>query len=199
MLVDRHPAGGFVELVFDGDFIVLRCRWPLDLSEDDWIDIHNRYHVSNYQRAVDNAMANGTGKAPGVDGGFLEIGSVKDGFTIEFSRPQTGWSAGSLQLHVRRPLDELLLRSPVYPPSLRIVWEVASGLWTRFQFLKSASVVRLEGLADNGSAMLSGGSRCCTSNLVVAPAIPASTVIHSIRRSIIPEPRSLVRRSRMAI
>jgi hypothetical protein len=123
VLVDRHPAGGYFEFVFDGDFIVLRCRWPFDLSEDEWISIQNRYRVSSYQRAVDNAMANGTGKAQGVDGGFLEIASVNEGFTIEFSRPQTGWSASSLQLHVRRSLDELLLAGPVHPRSLQIAWD----------------------------------------------------------------------------
>jgi len=115
VLVDRHPAGGYFEFVFDGDFIVLRCRWPFDLLEDEWISIQNRYQLSSYQRAVDNAMANGTGKAQGVNGGFLEIASVNDGFIIEFSRPQTGWSASSLQLHVRRPLNELLLRGSGAP------------------------------------------------------------------------------------
>ena len=111
LLVDRHPAGGYFELVFDGDFINLHCRWPFDLVEDEWISIQNRYHVSSYRQAVDNAIANGIGKASGVDGGSLEIASQNDGFTIEFSRPQTGWSASSLQLHVRRPIVELLLQA----------------------------------------------------------------------------------------
>ena len=132
LLVDRHPAGGYFELVFDGDFIVLHCRWPFNLVEDEWISIQNRYHVSSYRQAVDNAIANGIGKASGVDGGSLEIASQNDGFTIEFSRPQTGWSASSLQLHVRRPIVELLLQARlsrlcIFGPGTALRRPVASG------------------------------------------------------------------------
>jgi hypothetical protein len=87
--------------------MVLRCHWPVDLEDDEWVDIQNRYSMSSYVQAVSNAMATGNGEAPGVTGGFLRIKSLADGFNIEFSRPETGWFATSLQLHVKRPIGEL--------------------------------------------------------------------------------------------
>ncbi len=115
MLIDRHPAGGYLELTSEGNFVVLRCLWPFDLEDDEWISIRNRYHLSSYLRAVDSAITKGAGKAQGVDGGFLEIVCLNDGLAIEFSRPQAGWSASSLQLHVRRPVGELVLQGADAP------------------------------------------------------------------------------------
>jgi hypothetical protein len=109
VLVDSHPAGGYLKLAIENDLVVLCCHWPFDLEDDQWIDIKNRFHTSNYLLAVDNAMADGYGEAPGIAGGFLQIRSLGDVFDMEFSRPQTGWSASSLQLRVRRPIGELLL------------------------------------------------------------------------------------------
>ena len=108
MLIDRHPAGGYFDLAMEGDVMVLRCHWPFDLTDNEWIDIQNRYAMSSYVRAVSNAMTTGNGEAPGVAGGFLRIKPLTDGFQIEFSSPQTGWFATSLQLHVKRPIGELL-------------------------------------------------------------------------------------------
>lgn len=110
MLVDCHPAEGYIELAIEGDLVALCCHWPFDLEDDQWIDIKNRYRVADYLRAVDHAMAYGYGEVPGIAGGFLRIRSLGDGFDIEFSRPQAGWSASSLQLRVRRPVSELLLQ-----------------------------------------------------------------------------------------
>jgi len=107
MLLARHPAGGYLEFVSDSEFAALRCLWPFDLFEGEWITIQNRYHASGFRRAVDSAMSHDVGKAQGVGGGFLEIASVGDGYTINFSRPQTGWLARSLQLNIGRPLAEL--------------------------------------------------------------------------------------------
>jgi hypothetical protein len=89
--------------------VALCCHWPFDLEDDQWIDIKNHFGISNYRLAVDKAMADGDGEASGIAGGFLRIRSLNDGFNIEFSRPQVGWSAASLQLHVRRPIGDLLL------------------------------------------------------------------------------------------
>ena len=110
MLVDRHPAGGYLKLTIESDLVVLCCHWPFDLEDDQWIDIRNCFRISQYLLAVDSAMADGKGEAPGIAGGFLRIGALHDGFALEFSRPQAGWSASSLQLHVRRPIGELLLQ-----------------------------------------------------------------------------------------
>jgi hypothetical protein len=129
VLVDRHPAGGYLKLTIEGDSVVLCCHWPFDLEDDQWIDIKNRFCISNYLLAVDNAMAAGDGEARGIAGGFVRIRSLPDGFAIEFSRPQAGWSASSLQLHIRRPIRELLLErndgidepDPYYLPHRRVM------------------------------------------------------------------------------
>ncbi len=90
------------------DSVALRCHWPVDLEADEWIDIQNRFAIAGYLRAVDDAMSTGSGEAKGLTGGFLRITSTAGGFAIEFSRPEGGWSASSLRLHVRRPMAELL-------------------------------------------------------------------------------------------
>lgn len=110
MLVDRHPAGGYFELATDGLQVALRCHWPVDLDDDEWVDIRNLYSLSSYVQAVRTAMRTGSGELPGIAGGFLRIRSLAAGFQIEFSRPQTGWCASSLQLYVRRPVGELMLQ-----------------------------------------------------------------------------------------
>lgn len=108
MLVDSHPAGGYFELSFEDEYMVLNCHWPFDLEEDDWIDIQNTYYISNYLHAVSNAMMNGNGQARGICGGSLYITNLDDGFAIEVSRPASGWPASSLELRVQRPIVCLL-------------------------------------------------------------------------------------------
>jgi hypothetical protein len=108
VLVECHSAEGYLELVTADDSVVLRCHWPVDLEVDEWIDIQNRFAMAGYLRAVDDAMSTGSGEVKGVVGGFLRITSIVEGFAIEFSRPEGGWSASSLRLHVRRSFAELL-------------------------------------------------------------------------------------------
>ena len=107
---------GYFELAVEGDEVVLRCSWPFDLDADEWIYIKNRYYASDYSKAISDAAARkkGTGNACGIDGGFLEITQINSGFLIEFSRAQSGWCASSLQLHVRRPVEEISLQSLPY-------------------------------------------------------------------------------------
>jgi hypothetical protein len=108
MIAQHHPAGGHFELVNSDDVVVLRCHWPADLKADEWIDIQNHYPILDYLQAVGNSMSTGTGEAQGISGGYLRISAIADGFIVEFSRPQYGWSASSLQLHIRRPISDLL-------------------------------------------------------------------------------------------
>lgn len=110
MLAQSHPADGYVEFVANNDIVALRCHWPADLKADDWIDIQNHYHILSYLQAVDDSMSTGNGEAQGISGGYLRVISIADGFIIEFSRPQNGWSASSLRLHIRRPISDLLPR-----------------------------------------------------------------------------------------
>jgi hypothetical protein len=108
MLAQHHPAGGFLEFVASNDVVALRCHWPVDLNTDDWVDIQNDYQLPSYLQAVDDSMSTGKGEAQGISGGYLRVSSIADGFIIEFSRPQDGWSASSLRLHIRRPISDLL-------------------------------------------------------------------------------------------
>ena len=110
MLAQDHPAGGYFEFVASNDVVALRCHWPADLKADEWIDIQNNYHILSYLQAVDDSMSTGNGEARGISGGYLRVSSITDGFIIEFSRPQDGWSASSLRLHIRRPITDLLLK-----------------------------------------------------------------------------------------
>jgi hypothetical protein len=78
------------------------------LADDEWIDIQNHYNLASYLQAVGDAISTGNGEAEGIGGGYLRFTSIVDGFAIEFSRPEDGWSAISLRLLVRRPIVELL-------------------------------------------------------------------------------------------
>lgn len=100
---------GYFELAAEGDMVALSCSWPFDFNADEWISIKNSYYAVDYAKATADAATGdkATGKAYGVEGGFLEITQINSGFLIEFSRPQSGWCASSLQLHVRRPVAEL--------------------------------------------------------------------------------------------
>jgi hypothetical protein len=108
MLVQSHPVDGYVELFADNDVATLRCHWPIDLKADDWIDIENHYSMFSYLQAVNDSISTGIGGAQGVSGGYLRIISMADGFIIEFSRPQGGWSASALRLRIMRPISDLL-------------------------------------------------------------------------------------------
>jgi hypothetical protein len=110
MLAQQHPAGGYLEVVAGSNAVSLRCHWPVDLKADEWADIQNDYPIVSYLQAVDDSMSTGNGETQGISGGYLRIISIADGFIIEFSRPQNGWSASSLRLHVRRPISDLLPR-----------------------------------------------------------------------------------------
>jgi hypothetical protein len=129
MLAQHHPAGGYFEFVASDDVVALRCHWPVDLEADDWIDIQNDYHIRSYLQAVDDSMSTGNGEAQGILGGYLRVSSTADGFIIEFSRPQDGWSASSLRLRIRRPITDLLLkRDSLSGParmSLSHAWQAA--------------------------------------------------------------------------
>ncbi len=107
----EYSPHGYFELAAEGGLVVLRCSWPFDFTTDEWIYIKNRYYAAEYSKAVSDAAAEDkrTGKVRGVNGGFLAVTQVNSGFLIDFSRPQSGWCASSLQLHVRRPVDELSL------------------------------------------------------------------------------------------
>ena len=110
---DRYSLQGYFELASEGGMVALRCSWPFDFDMDEWIYIENRYYAPDYSKAISDAATGdkGTGKTHGIDGGLLEITQINSGFLIEFSRAQSGWCANSLQLHVRRPVEELSLQS----------------------------------------------------------------------------------------
>jgi hypothetical protein len=104
----QHLVDGYLTLISNGNLVELRCHWPFDLEDDEWIDIENKYDTDDYMRAVEDALTKGKGKVVGIEDGFLEVTSSESGFILEFSGPQQGWSAKSLRLLIRRPLRDLL-------------------------------------------------------------------------------------------
>jgi hypothetical protein len=104
----NHPRDGRLTLAGQQGAVVLSCHWPFDLDSDDWIDIHNRFPVEDYARAVDSALLNGEGLVRGIDGGFLKVTRRGSFFTLEFSNTAEGWAAKSLEVSIDRPLRELL-------------------------------------------------------------------------------------------
>lgn len=119
-MLESNSAQGYFELAAKGGTVILRCDWPFDIDADEWICIQNRYAAADYAKAVSDAAHSErrTGKADGISGGHLEITQLNSGFLIDFSRPQSGWQACSLQLHVRQPVGEL---SPQHLP-FRVVY-----------------------------------------------------------------------------
>lgn len=113
MSEDQYSLQGYFELAAEGGVVVLRCSWPFDSDVDEWIYIKNLYYASDYSKAISDAAARekGTGKARGVNGGFLGVTQINSGFLIEFSRAESGWCGNSLQLRIRRPIGELSLES----------------------------------------------------------------------------------------
>jgi hypothetical protein len=110
---DDPSLQGYFELATESGIVALRCSWPFDVDADEWIHIDNLYDASDYSNAISDVAARGKmmGKAYGINGGFLEVAQADAGFLIEFSRPHRGWCANSLQLHIRRPIDELSLQA----------------------------------------------------------------------------------------
>lgn len=113
MSEDEYPLQGYFKLAAEDSIVVLRCAWPFDSDADEWIYITNSYYASDYSNAISDAAAREkrTGKARGINGGFLAVTQVNSGVLIEFSREQSGWCGSSLQLHVRLPIGELGLQS----------------------------------------------------------------------------------------
>jgi hypothetical protein len=110
---NEYSLQGYFELAAEGGVVALDCSWPFDFDADEWICIKNRYYAVDYSKAISDAATRNkrTGKVHGISGGFLEVTQINSGFLIDFSRPQSGWYATSLQLHVRRPVGELSVES----------------------------------------------------------------------------------------
>jgi hypothetical protein len=123
VIVRRQAAGGYLELVIAADIVELRCHWLLDLVENEWFDMESHYYLADYLLAIDDALSAGHGKARGNGGCDLTLTSAADGFEIQLSRPEDGWPTRSLQLHIARPMAELMrgLTVPGEPAGIGVV------------------------------------------------------------------------------
>lgn len=106
----KHPVDGYIRLNEASGVVRLQCRWPFDLQNDDWIDISNEFYIDDYVQAVRDASEKGYGKAPGLQGGSIEIEETRDGFTLDFSNPYKGWQKKSLRIEVKQSLSSLRLQ-----------------------------------------------------------------------------------------
>jgi len=110
---NKYSPQGYFELAAEGGIVALCCSWPFDFNTDEWIYIKNRFYAVDYSKAISDAATRDkkTGQVYGINGGSFEVTQINSGFLVDFSRPQSGWCASSLQLHVRRPVGELSLQS----------------------------------------------------------------------------------------
>ena len=50
--VHKHKVDGEISLEIDGQHVKISCRWPFDLSTDEWIWISNTFRLEDYTSKV---------------------------------------------------------------------------------------------------------------------------------------------------
>ena len=104
-----HPVDGRILLTLDAgrDLVALSCRWPFDLSTDEWIEIENEYALDGYRAAVADVSSSGSGNVTGVLGGYLKISRTSSGFSLDFSNTGDGFMRKTLSLTFDQPVNSL--------------------------------------------------------------------------------------------
>jgi len=108
--VYRHDTDGELTLRRIGDEVRLRCRWPFDLSSDEWIELSNRFVAANYDRGLIDLKRTGHAKLDGITGGGLQFHVLQDGFVdiVAIDAQTTAATRFITRLDVR--IDALELR-----------------------------------------------------------------------------------------
>jgi hypothetical protein len=113
-LLAKHPKSpeGSVALLASAEAVRLECRWPFDLSEDDWISITNEFARQDFERALDSLQSDGEAQ---VEGAFGELRLRVEGpQSAEFEM----WSRGGpydRSLRISIPLTIEALRAAARP------------------------------------------------------------------------------------
>ncbi len=77
----RHDVEGSVRFVKKQALVHVSCRWPFDRDADEWIFIANDLTVDDYVDCLAKLVAEGVGRAVGVDHGFIEFTTLGPGKT----------------------------------------------------------------------------------------------------------------------
>lgn len=77
----RHPVDGEIRIDRIGEQVRLVCRWPADLSEDEWIELSNRFNADVYSQEIRrlNDRKATTIHIPGERHGELVLSITGDG------------------------------------------------------------------------------------------------------------------------
>ena len=74
-----HAVDGDLLLEQDGQRVQFICRWPADLSEDEWIVFSNQFDLAAYEKGVRALNEHGQGLVPGIHHGSLELRLMPSG------------------------------------------------------------------------------------------------------------------------
>ena len=75
-LVYEHPIDGSMSWAQVGDAIRFSCRWPADLSTDEWIGISNEFDHGAYVREVSRLREAGRCRIEGRRSGYMGLAVV---------------------------------------------------------------------------------------------------------------------------
>jgi len=78
-LVYKHPVEGEILLSLAGDTICFSCRWPFDLSTDEWIYINNEFDREAYIHNLTALPEKSTVKIKGKQSGHIKFTILPSG------------------------------------------------------------------------------------------------------------------------
>lgn len=69
--VYEHPVDGCMSLSLVGNTVVFSCRWPFDLSTDEWINIKNEFDHRTYVTRMATLLEKGEVRIEGIRSGYI--------------------------------------------------------------------------------------------------------------------------------
>ena len=72
----RHPVEGALRFTIKGAAVRIDCRWPFDRDSGEWIFIANDVSIEEYVLCLEHVVADGYGRADGINDGFIEFTRV---------------------------------------------------------------------------------------------------------------------------
>jgi hypothetical protein len=106
ILRQAHAVEGSIELLVEGETAALHCRWPFDLTTDDFIEISNTFATEAVTQMIADLRESGKGQAEAVNVGFVRI--ERAGRELIFEASNSGKGELSRSLLVRMPETALV-------------------------------------------------------------------------------------------
>ena len=75
-LAYEHPVDGEISLTVVKNVVRFACRWPFDLSTDEWIHVHNEFECDTYAREVAQLTETGRARVEGRDSGHIAFAAL---------------------------------------------------------------------------------------------------------------------------